>query len=90
MTYEKVLEAVVVGVKDEKWGERPIALVVKKPGRDVSEHEIIEYLKSLNKFPKWWLPDKIIFVDSIPKTSTGKLDKKLVRDQLRSMIESSK
>ncbi|QGA68240.1 long-chain fatty acid--CoA ligase [Sulfolobus sp. E11-6] len=89
MSYEKVLEAVVVGVKDEKWGERPIALVVKKPGREVSESEIIEYLKSLNKFPKWWLPDKIIFVDSIPKTSTGKLDKKLVRDQLRSLLEES-
>lgn len=86
MSYEKVLEAVVIGVKDEKWGERPIALVVKKPGKEVTEQEIIEYLKSLNKFPKWWLPDRIIFVDSIPKTSTGKLDKKIIRAQLNSIL----
>ncbi|WP_338598333.1 long-chain fatty acid--CoA ligase [Sulfolobus tengchongensis] len=87
MSYEKVLEAVVVGVKDEKWGERPIALVVKKPGKEVTEQEIIEYLKSLNRFPKWWLPDKIIFVESIPKTSTGKLDKKVIRDQLNTILK---
>ncbi|BDB98727.1 long-chain fatty acid--CoA ligase [Saccharolobus caldissimus] len=86
MSYDKVLEAVVVGIPDEKWGERPIALVVKKPGKEVSAEEIIDYLKSLNRFPKWWLPDKIIFVDSIPKTSTGKLDKKVIRDMVKSML----
>ncbi|AAY80439.1 long-chain fatty acid--CoA ligase [Sulfolobus acidocaldarius] len=88
MSYEKVLEAVVVGIKDEKWGERPIALVVKKPDKDVNAEEIITYLKSLGRFPNWWMPEKIIFVDSIPKTSTGKLDKKVIRDMLKTKYEN--
>ena len=86
MSYEKVLEATVVAVKDERWGERPVAVVVKKPGVEVTAEEIIEYLKSLNRFPKWWLPDKILFVDSLPKTSTGKLDKKVIREKVREML----
>lgn len=89
-SYEKVLEAAVVGVPDEKWGERPVALVVKKPGVDVTADEIIEYLKSLNRFPRWWLPDKIIFVDSIPKTSTGKIDKKVIREMVKNYLNISK
>ncbi|EZQ06704.1 AMP-dependent synthetase [Candidatus Acidianus copahuensis] len=84
MSHPKVLEAVVVGVRDEKWGERPVALVV--PKEKVSEDEIRDYLLSLNAFPKWWIPEKIIFVDSIPKTSTGKLDKKNVRDTVAKLI----
>lgn len=87
MSYEKVLEAAVVGVPDEKWGERPVAFVVKKPGVEVTEEEIINYLKSLNMFAKWQLPDKIIFIDSIPKTSTGKLDKKAMREMVKKFIE---
>ena len=87
MSYEKVLEAAVIGIQDEKWGERPIALVVKKPGVEVKAEEIIEYLKSLNKFPKWWLPDKILFVNSLPKTSTGKLDKKVIREEIKKLIK---
>ncbi|MEM0373987.1 MAG: long-chain fatty acid--CoA ligase [Sulfolobaceae archaeon] len=81
-SHPKVLEAAVVGVKDERWGERPIALVVpKKEYRGIlTEKEIVDYLISLNRFPKWWIPDKIIFVEEIPKTSTGKIDKKLIRD----------
>ncbi|TRM82583.1 AMP-dependent synthetase [Sulfolobus sp. A20-N-F6] len=86
MSYDKVLEAVVVGIPDERWGERPVALVVKKSGVNVTAEEIIEYLKSLNKFAKWQLPDKIIFVDSIPKTSTGKLDKKVVREEIKKLL----
>lgn len=85
MSFEPVLEAVVVGVYDEKWGERPIALVVLKDefkGK-VTEKDILDYLASLNRFPKWWLPDKIFFVSSIPKTSTGKLDKKVVRTMVK-------
>ncbi|ARM75504.1 long-chain-fatty-acid--CoA ligase [Acidianus manzaensis] len=82
MSYEPVLEAVVIGVKDEKWGERPIAMVVLKDEykNKIRGDDILNYLQSLNKFPKWWLPDKILFVDSIPKTSTGKLDKKVLRN----------
>ena len=67
--------------------ERSIALVVKKLGVEVKAEEIIEYLKSLNKFPKWWLPDKILFVNSLPKTSTGKLDKKVIREEIKKLIK---
>ena len=81
-SHPKVLEAAVVGVKDERWGEGPIVLVVPKKEYkgSLTEKEIVDYLISLNKFPKWWIPDKIIFVDEIPKTSTGKIDKKLIRE----------
>lgn len=86
--YYKVFEAAVVGVKDEKWGERPIALVKPKKEYEgnITENEIKQYLLSLNKFPRWWIPDKIIFVDEIPKTSTGKLDKKVIREMLKNII----
>ena len=80
MSYPPVLEAVVVGIPDEKWGERPVSLVVLKDKRGArAVADIIEYLRGLDKFPKWWLPDAIYLVDRIPKTSTGKLDKKQVR-----------
>jgi fatty-acyl-CoA synthase len=83
MSYYKVHEAAVIGIKDERWSERPVALVVPKSEykNNITQNEILEYLISLNKFPKWWLPDKIIFVEELPKTSTGKLDKKLIREK---------
>ncbi|MEM2013407.1 MAG: AMP-binding protein [Metallosphaera sp.] len=86
MSFHKVSEAVVVGVHDERWGERPVALVV--PKEPTTPQEIVEYLKSLNAFPSWWIPDRIIFVDSIPKTSTGKLDKKVVREEVKKLLQS--
>lgn len=79
MAHPAVLEAAVVAIKDERWGERPIACVVLKEefkGK-VDEIEIKEFLKS--KVPNWWLPDKILFLDSLPKTSVGKIDKKVLR-----------
>jgi fatty-acyl-CoA synthase len=85
MSFEPVLEAIVVGIPDEKWGERPVALVVPKAGYNVKEDDIKKYLLQLNKFPRWWIPDKIFFVNSIPKTSTGKLDKKTVRKELKKL-----
>ncbi|WPX07406.1 AMP-binding protein [Metallosphaera sedula DSM 5348] len=86
MSFHKVSEAVVVGVHDERWGERPVALVV--PKEPTTPQEVVEYLKSLNAFPNWWIPDRIIFVDSIPKTSTGKLDKKVVREEVKKLLQS--
>lgn len=73
-------EVAVVGMPHEKWGERPVAFIVRKG--NVDEKSIIDHLnKYVEKgtIQKWWIPDKIIFVDSLPKTSTGKIDKKELR-----------
>ena len=81
MGHPKVLEAAVIGVPHPKWQERPIAYVVAKPEHKgaVSQEEIIEFLTPL--VAKWWLPDEVRFIDEIPKTSVGKFDKKVIREQ---------
>jgi fatty-acyl-CoA synthase len=78
MAHPKVKEAAVIAVPSEKWGERPWAVVVPAPSAgDVSHEELSAHL--LAQFPRFWLPDEVVFVDEIPKTSVGKLDKKVLR-----------
>lgn len=72
-----VLEAAVVGIRHPRWQERPLALVVLRPGRTASADDLRTHL--LGAFAKWQLPDEILFVDRIPRTSVGKLDKKVIR-----------
>jgi fatty-acyl-CoA synthase len=72
-----VADAAVVGVPDERWAERPLAAVVLKAGASASPEELREFLSS--KVARWWLPERWAFVDELPKTSVGKLDKKLIR-----------
>ncbi|HEU5375144.1 MAG TPA: long-chain fatty acid--CoA ligase [Ktedonobacteraceae bacterium] len=81
MGHPKVLEACVIGVPHPKWSERPLACVVAKPDHagQVSKEEIIEYLRP--RVARWWLPDDVIFIDMVPKTSVGKFDKKVLRRQ---------
>ncbi|TMF11647.1 MAG: long-chain fatty acid--CoA ligase [Chloroflexi bacterium] len=81
MGHPKVLEAAVIGLPHPKWQERPVAYVVAKPEfkGTVLKDEIIQYLTPL--VAKWWLPDEVRFVDDIPKTSVGKFDKKVIREQ---------
>ena len=67
----------MIGVPSDRWSERPLACVVLKPHREATKEEIIEFLAP--KFPKWWLPDDVVFVPEIPKTSVGKFDKKVLR-----------
>ncbi|HEV2079510.1 MAG TPA: long-chain fatty acid--CoA ligase [Allosphingosinicella sp.] len=74
-----VAEAAAVGVYHPKWDERPILLVVRKEGADVSPEEITAHLT--RHVAKWWLPDEILFVDSLPHTATGKLLKTALREQ---------
>ena len=81
-----VAEAAVIGVKDEKWGERPLALVVKRPSdaNGISEAAIKDHLKVFadkGAISKYGIPEKIIFIDSIPKTSVGKVNKKELRER---------
>jgi fatty-acyl-CoA synthase len=85
MGHPKVLEACVVGIPHPKWSERPLACVVAKPdyAGQVSKEEILAYLRPL--VAKWWLPDDIVFIDAVPKTSVGKFDKKVLRKQYETM-----
>lgn len=77
MGHPDVVEASVVGVPDDKWGERPLAVVVRRDGSDVSVDELRSYLT--DRVAKWWLPERWAFLDAVPKTSVGKFDKKVLR-----------
>ncbi|MGO2845922.1 MAG: AMP-binding enzyme, partial [Brevibacterium aurantiacum] len=72
-----VKEAAVIGVPDEKWDERPVAYVVANDGAEVTRESIVETLSE--RFAKWQMPDEVYVVDEMPRTSVGKLDKKLLR-----------
>lgn len=80
MAHPKVLEAAVIAVPDSTWSERPLAVVVLKPSEEiVDKNEILSHLAE--RFPKYWLPSQVSIIKSIPKTSVGKFDKKLLRKQ---------
>jgi fatty-acyl-CoA synthase len=76
-----VAEAAAIGVYHPKWDERPLLLVVRKPGSPVTPEEIQAHLA--RHVAKWWLPDEIHFVDELPHTATGKLLKTAIREQYR-------
>ena len=82
MAVPGVAEAAVIGVNHPRWQERPLACVVVKAGMEVTKEQINEYLVTKAGIAKWWLPDEVLFVDVIPKTSVGKFDKKVLRAQL--------
>jgi fatty-acyl-CoA synthase len=77
MGHPDVVEAAVVGIPDEKWQERPLATVVVREGATVTAGQLREHLAT--SFAKWQLPDAWAFVDTVPRTSVGKFDKKVVR-----------
>jgi fatty-acyl-CoA synthase len=85
-----VEEAAVIGVKDDRWGERPLALVVKKPAEtnDVTDTIVKDHLKVFadkGVISRYGIPGKILFIDSIPKTSVGKINKKELRKRYGDM-----
>jgi fatty-acyl-CoA synthase len=81
MDHPAVKEAAVVAVPHPRWDERPLALVVRKPGSALEAGDLRKYLEQ--KFSKWQLPDAYVFLDSLPHTSTGKLLKKSLREQYK-------
>jgi fatty-acyl-CoA synthase len=79
MAHPAVLEAAVFAARHAKWDERPLAAVVFKDGKSATREELIAHLAP--DFAKWWLPDDILVVKEIPKTSTGKFQKLTLRDE---------
>jgi acyl-CoA synthetase (AMP-forming)/AMP-acid ligase II len=77
MAHVDVVEAAVIAVPDERWSERPCACIVKREGSTLDADGVLEHLKP--RVAKWWLPDRIEFIDEVPKTSVGKFDKKVLR-----------
>jgi fatty-acyl-CoA synthase len=93
-TAEFVLEATYVGVPDEKWGQRPMAIVTLVPGAKESEKDILNFLQTegveKGKITKWMLPDYILITKTIPKTSVGKFDKIAIKKQLEDLLPKAK
>lgn len=80
IAHDKVLEASVIAIPDDKWDERPLAAVVPTELDDPpTSEELLTYLAP--NFAKWWLPEKFAIIDEVPKTSTGKFDKKVLRQR---------
>jgi fatty-acyl-CoA synthase len=79
MGHPEVAEAAVIAVPDPKWAERPLAVVVRKPGSQIGGAELVASIAG--RYPKWWLPDRVEFVDELPKTATGKFSKRTLRER---------
>ena len=79
IAHPDVLEAAVVGVPDERWQERPLAVVVLNEGASVTPGDLRKFLA--DKVVRWWLPERWAFADEIPRTSVGKYDKKTIRSR---------
>jgi fatty-acyl-CoA synthase len=79
IAHPKVAEAAVIGVRHPKWDERPLLIVVLKPGQSADKSEILAFLEG--KIAKWWMPDDVVFVDEIPHTATGKIQKITLRER---------
>ena len=77
--HEKIQEAAVIGIAHPKWDERPLLVIVKNEGADISKEEVLSFLEG--KIAKWWMPDDVAFVDEIPHTATGKIQKLTLREQ---------
>jgi fatty-acyl-CoA synthase len=79
MAHPAVAEAAVIAIPSELWMERPMACVVLKPGKSVTQEEILAWLQP--RVAKWALPDAVEFIDEVPKTSVGKFSKRVLRDR---------
>jgi fatty-acyl-CoA synthase len=81
VAHPAVLQAACVGVVHPKWDERPLLVVVKKPGMEVSKDELLSFYEG--KIAKWWTPDDVVFTDSLPLGATGKILKNKIREAYR-------
>ncbi len=83
-----VAEAAVIGLPHPKWSERPLLIILRESGSEVGEEEILAFLDG--KIAKWWMPDDVVFVDEIPHTATGKIQKMALREQFKNFEFSSR
>ena len=82
--HPKVAEAAVIGVKHPKWDERPLLIIVMKKDQKATREEILAFMRG--KIANWWMPDDVIFVDEIPHTATGKIQKTVLRDRFKDYV----
>jgi fatty-acyl-CoA synthase len=81
MAHPAVAMAACIAARHPKWDERPLLVVVKKPGAEVTREQVLAFFE--NKVAKWWLPDDVVFVDAIPLGATGKMQKNKLREQFK-------
>jgi fatty-acyl-CoA synthase len=79
MAHPAVAMAACIAAKHKKWDERPLLVVMKKPGMDVTKEELLSFYDG--RIAKWWMPDDVVFVESIPLGATGKMQKNKLREQ---------
>jgi fatty-acyl-CoA synthase len=85
MAHPHVQEAAVIAVPHVRWQERPVACVVLRAGApEVTEDDLKAFLS--DRVVRWWLPDRVTFIDEVPKTSVGKFDKKVLRAQFKDLL----
>ena len=79
--HPEIAEAAVIGIVHPKWDERPLLILVRKEGSSIEKDEILHFMKG--KIAKWWMPDDVTFVEEIPHTATGKIQKRDLREQFK-------
>jgi 3-(methylthio)propionyl---CoA ligase len=82
--HPKVAEAAVIGVHHPKWDERPLLVIILKKGETATRDEMLAFLEG--KIAKWWMPDDVVFVDEIPHTATGKIQKMALRERFKDYV----
>jgi fatty-acyl-CoA synthase len=82
--HPKVAEAAVIGVRHPKWDERPLLIVVLKKDQKAGKDDILGFMRG--KTANWWMPDDVIFVDEIPHTATGKIQKMALRERYKDFV----
>jgi 3-(methylthio)propionyl---CoA ligase len=74
-----VMEAAVIGIRHPRWVERPLLVVVKRPGFEMTRDALLDFFSG--RTARWWIPDDVVFVDELPHTATGKLSKRTLRER---------
>jgi fatty-acyl-CoA synthase len=84
VAHPAIAEAAVIGVKHPKWDERPLLVIVLKKGQSATRDEILTFMRG--KVASWWMPDEVVFVDEIPHTATGKIQKTVLRERFKDFV----